>query len=209
MDVYHKLKKLDQSQLSNIYYNLNNKKITKDITRSRLIRLILKPLKPKYKMETHKEKKIKDRILPFTFQEGQTVQLLNSKSFPEHIGIKIIKSGKKPIIFGFYPKGGYMKTSVFYPQKGEIWTPDPYLKKGNYRTLSETKLTGPQAKKLRNIINKDNCNLKKGSTGIRLECPTTSYYTMIPTRFSANKYNCRTYVTTLFPDFEKKLPSLI
>ena len=31
MDVYHKLKKLDQSQLSNIYYKLNNKKITKDI----------------------------------------------------------------------------------------------------------------------------------------------------------------------------------
>lgn len=204
MDVYRKLKKLDQSQLSNIYYNLNNKKITKDITRSRLIHLILKPLKPKYKMETYK-----DRLLPFTFQKGQTVQLLNSKSFPGHIGIRIIKSGKEPIIFGFYPKDGYMKTSVFYSQKGEIWTPDPYLKKGNYRILSKTTLTGPQAKKLRNIINKDNCNLKKGSTGIRLECPTTSYYTMIPTRFSTNKYNCRTYVTTLFPAFEKELPSLI
>ena len=120
MDVYHKLKKLDQSQLSNIYYKLNNKKITKDITRSRLIHLILKPLKPKYKMKTKK-----DRLLPFTFQEGQTVQLLNSKSFPGHIGIRIIKSGKEPIIFGFYPKDGYMKTSVLYSQKGEIWTPDP------------------------------------------------------------------------------------
>ena len=50
MDVYHKLKKLDQSQLSNIYYKLNNKKITKDITRSILIHLILKPLKSKYKI---------------------------------------------------------------------------------------------------------------------------------------------------------------
>jgi len=205
MDVYRKLKKLDQSQLSNIYYNLNNKKITKDITRSRLIHLILKPLKPKYKMEIYEEKK--DKF--FEFIEGQKVQLLNSKSFPGHIGIRIIKSGKEPIIFGFYPKDGYMKTSLFYSQKGEIWTPDPYLKEGNYRILSETKLTGPQAEELQKIINKDNCNLKKGSTGIRLECPTTSYYTMIPTRFSTNKYNCRTYVTTLFPDFEEKLPSLI
>lgn len=218
MDVYHKLKKLDQSQLSNIYYKLNNKKINKDITRSRLIHLILKPLKPKYKMETDTEKK--DKF--FEFKEGQKVEFLKSKSFTGHIGIKITKSSKNPknpkkrirqpeqksIIFGFYPKNGAIYKSLAVAQKGEIWTPDPFLKEGNYETFYNTKLNKDQADELDEIINNKNCKLHEGTTGLRLECPTTSYYTMIPMGFK-NQYNCRTYVTTLFPELKNKIPPLV
>ena len=208
MDVYHKLKKLDQSQLSNIYYKLNNKKITKDITRSILIHLILKPLKSKYKMETYKKDKF------FQFKKGQTVEFLKSKSFTGHIGIKITDSGKaknpkkhvrpkQSITFGFYPKNGAIYTSLAYAQTGEIWTPDPFLKEGNYETFHETTLDKDQAEKLAKIINNENCKQHEGTTGLRSECPTTSYYKIVP--LFKNQYNCRSYFIELFPELEDKM----
>ena len=203
MDVYHKLKKLDQSQLSNIYYKLNNKKITKDITRSILIHLILKPLKSKYKMETYKKNKF------FQFKKGQTVEFLKSKSFTGHIGIKITDSGKEKqsITFGFYPEDGAIYKSLAYAQTGEIWTPDPFLTEGNYETFHETTLEEDQAEKLAKIINNENCKPHEGTTGLRLECPTTSYYKIVP--LFKNQYNCRSYFIELFPELEDKISSVL
>lgn len=174
--------------------------------------------KPKYKMETDEEKKIKDTLLPFEFEPGQKVEFLNSKSFTGHIGIKITKSGKdkknpkkhlrpdQSITFGFYPKNGAIYTSLAYAQKGEIWTPDPFLKEGNYRTFYKLTLNEDQVDELKQIIS-DNCKLHKGTTGFRLECPTTSYYKIIP--FSENQYNCRTYVIKLFPELESKISPVV
>ena len=174
--------------------------------------------KPKYKMEKDKEKKIKDRLLPFKFALGQTVEFLNSKSFTGHIGIKITKSGKNPknpkqrlrpdqsITFGFYPKDGNMAKSLICEQDGEIWTPDPYLKKGNYRKFFTGKLSKENAKTLNDIIDK-NCELHEGTTGIRLKCSTTDSYKIIPV--FGNQYNCRSYVTKLFPNYKNEIKSLL
>ena len=58
------------------------------------------------------------------------------------------------------------------------------------------------------IINNKNCKPHEGTTGLRLECPTTSYYTMIPT-WLENQYNCRTYFIELFPELKDKISPIL
>ena len=73
-----------------------------------------------------------------------------------------------------------------------------------YETFHKTTLKEYQAGKLAEIINNKNCKLHEGTTGLRLECPTTSYYTMIPMGLE-NQYNCRTYFIELFPKLKDKI----
>lgn len=142
--------------------------------------------------------------------------LVGRLSNKKHLTL-LIRQGKSKTSIGFYPKNSYMLYSLYEPQEGELWSPDPLFNPDKPSSIYREKMDNGQCEIFNHIFQCDKCKIMDGNTSSscknvgqceifdRFECPTGDKYRLIA---NETTHNCITWLLNVFPGIKNQLIAL-